>query len=143
MSTPGKTGTVFPAARIVANPFAAGIVVDSDAAASSHTPGIKWNEPQSLGLDQLDENALSCQLPSAVVTPGKSILKTPGAKTPGSRLRANNHSSNNNGALGTPVRTPGKTPGGVSTFRSLALSKTPGEARRHPTPPPFPPLPFT
>ena len=118
--TPSRSGTVFPAARIVANPFATGIVVDSSsregtggaaaAAAALRAPGgIQWNEPQSLGLDELDENAqlnVACQIPNAAVTPGKSILKTPGGKTPGSRLR-----SVNNNNLGTPVRTPGKTPG--------------------------------
>jgi hypothetical protein len=93
MSTPSKTGAVFnPAPRIVANPFATGIVV-AEAGLESTTSGIRWNEPQSLGLDELDENAASTQIHSAAVTPGKSILKTPGNKTPGARLRFNNNNS--------------------------------------------------
>ena len=134
MSTPGgRTGTVFPAARIVANPFATGIVVASsdgealvDAAAIARTPGgVKWREPQALGLDELDENAMTTSIPA--VTPGKGILKTPGgAKTPaaaGGRLRSVGGNGQNGGgsALGSPARTPGKTPS-----RPLALSKTPG-----------------
>lgn len=128
MSTPGKAGTVFPAARIVANPFATGIIVDAGAL-SSRAPGIQWNEPQSLGLDVLDENAsIASQIPSAAVTPGKSILKTPRGKNQGGQLRSNDYNSGGGGGLGTPVRTPGKTPGGSSSIRSLALSKTPGGA---------------
>lgn len=145
MATPGKAGTVFPAARITANPFATGIVVvDASSAAggasgapdtaggataSARASSLRWSEPQSLALDQLDENALHNAHVMSAVTPGKGILKTPG-KTPGGRVASVISGSNGSGgALGTPSRTPGKTPGG--SLRPLALSKTPGRAREN------------
>lgn len=122
MQTPGKAGAALPAAPFAASPFATGIVVpptgtnQTVAAPHATTPRatcVRWNQPQSRGLDELDMNL--AEVPS--VTPGKGILKTP-SKNPGARLRSISHNCSG-GGLGSPVRTPGKA-------GPLALSKTPG-----------------
>ena len=83
MSTPGR---VFPAVS-VPHPVGA----DADARA-----GIRWEAPTTASPAEMDENAAHSRPASlSAVTPGRSILKTPGreritpgpAKTPGATKR--------------------------------------------------------
>ena len=102
----------------VSNPFRA----EDDVSAPAG--GIRWEDPKSATLDEVDENAAR-QLPA--VTPGKSILKTPGAKTPGARRWNNNPNAKFRVTSPVAAKTPARTPG-----RSLALAKTPGRGPRTP-----------
>ena len=97
MSTPGR---VFPAVS-VPHPVGA----DADARA-----GIRWEAPTTASLAEMDENAVHSRPASlSAVTPGRSILKTPGreritpgpAKTPGATKRWNNN-PNANGRVTSP-----------------------------------------
>ena len=102
----------------VPNPFRAEDDVPAPAG------GIRWEDPKSATLDEVDENATR-HLPA--VTPGKSILKTPGAKTPGARRWNNNPNAKFRVTSPVAAKTPARTPG-----RSLALAKTPGRGPRTP-----------
>ena len=147
MSTPGR---VFPAVS-VPHPVGA----DADARA-----GIRWEAPTTASLAEMDENAAHSRPASlSAVTPGRSILKTPGreritpgpAKTPGATKRWNNNpnangrvtsppcvvvscGNNNNDNPKTPAatRTPGRRPSALS---ALAANRTPGGARTPGAPP--------